>query len=192
MLISVTDERCLDVLSMETEQLISEVEKRPVLWDTSDTDYKDRNKKNEAWLNVTSALYENFSNNTETEKKVIIQEVISKWRSVRDNYTRSLKKQTECNKSGSGVKKIQRYIFEQQLSFLKKCREQRPTRSSIQIHEQTNEDTPRSDFDDIESNIINNTQCSENEGNQNDTSISPCHKFTPAKKRKTAHSLEDK
>ncbi|KAE9539871.1 hypothetical protein AGLY_005123 [Aphis glycines] len=112
---------------METEQLISEVEKRPVLWDTSDIDYKDRNKKNEAWLQVTSALYENFSNNTQTEKKVIVQEVISKWRSVRDNYTRSLKKQAECNKSGSGVKKIQRYIFEQQLSFLKKCREQRPT-----------------------------------------------------------------
>ncbi|KAE9542397.1 hypothetical protein AGLY_003524 [Aphis glycines] len=172
---------------METEQLISEVEKRPVLWDTSDIDYKDRNKKNEAWLQVTSALYENFSNNTQTEKKVIVQEVISKWRSVRDNYTRSLKKQAECNKSGSGVKKIQRYIFEQQLSFLKKCREQRPTCSSI-----ANEDTPISDFNDIESNINNNTQCSENEGNQNDTSISPCHKSTPAKKRKTTHSLEDK
>jgi len=122
----------------------------------------------------------------------LVQEVISKWRSVRDNYTRSLKKQAECNKSGSGVKKIQRYIFEQQLSFLKKCREQRPTCSSIQIHEQTNEDTPRSDFDDIESNINNNTQCTENEGNQNDTSISQCHKSTPAKKRKTTHSLEDK
>lgn len=54
---------------METEQLISEVEKRPVLWDTSDDDYKDRNKKNEAWLKVTSVLYENLSNNTETEKK---------------------------------------------------------------------------------------------------------------------------
>lgn len=28
-------------------------------------------KKNEAWLKVTSVLYEHFSNNTETEKKVI-------------------------------------------------------------------------------------------------------------------------
>jgi hypothetical protein len=37
---------------MEIEQLISEVKKRPVLWGTS-------------------ALYENFSNNTQTEKKVI-------------------------------------------------------------------------------------------------------------------------
>lgn len=31
---------------METEQLIQEVKKRPVLWDTSDESYKDRNKKN--------------------------------------------------------------------------------------------------------------------------------------------------
>lgn len=71
------------------------------------------------------------------------------------------------------MKKIQRYIFERQLSFLKKCREQRPTCSSIQIQEETYDDTPASDFDYIESNINNNTQCSENEGNQNDTSISP-------------------
>lgn len=75
---------------------------------------------------------------------------------------------------------------------MKKCREQRPTCSSIQINDQTNEDTPRSDSDDIESNVNNNTQCSENEGNQNDTSISSRHKSTPAKKRKTTQSLEDK
>lgn len=60
-----------------------------------------------------------------------VQDFISKWRSVRDNYIRSLKKQAECNKSGSGRKKIQRYIFEEQLSFLKKGRELRPTTSSI-------------------------------------------------------------
>lgn len=61
-----------------------------------------------------------------------VQDLISKWRSVRDNYVRSLKKQAECSKSGSGRKKIQRYIFEEQLSFLKKGRELRPTTSSIQ------------------------------------------------------------
>jgi len=61
-----------------------------------------------------------------------VQDLISKWRSVRDNYVRSLKKQKECNKSGSDRKKIQRYIFEEQLSFLKKNREHRPTASSIQ------------------------------------------------------------
>lgn len=51
---------------------------------------------------------------------------------MRDNYARSLKKQDECNKSGSERKKIQRYIFEEQLSFLKKSRELRPTISSMQ------------------------------------------------------------
>jgi hypothetical protein len=33
-----------------TEKLITEVEKRPVLWDTSDESYKHRNKKNEDLL----------------------------------------------------------------------------------------------------------------------------------------------
>jgi hypothetical protein len=62
-----------------------------------------------------------------------VQDLISKWKSVRDNYVRSLKKQAECNKPGSGRKKIQRYIFEEQLSFLKKGRELQSTTSSIQL-----------------------------------------------------------
>lgn len=61
-----------------------------------------------------------------------VQDLISKWRSVRDNYIRSLKKQAECDKSGSGGKKIQRYIFKEQLSFLKKNRKLRPVISSVQ------------------------------------------------------------
>lgn len=57
---------------METEQLISEIEKRPVLWDTSDIDYKDRNKKNEAWLKVTSAFMKIFQTTPKLKKKLLV------------------------------------------------------------------------------------------------------------------------
>lgn len=61
-----------------------------------------------------------------------VQNLTSKWRSVRDNYIRSLKKQAEYNKCDSSRTKIQHYKFEKQLSFLKKNRELCPTTSSIQ------------------------------------------------------------
>jgi len=39
--------RLLYSLKMDVELLITEIEKRPVLWDVSDDLYKDRNKKND-------------------------------------------------------------------------------------------------------------------------------------------------
>jgi len=37
---------------MDVELLITEIEKRPVLWDVSDDLYKDRNKKNDGWMEL--------------------------------------------------------------------------------------------------------------------------------------------
>ena len=65
----------------------------------------------------------------------VVQEIISKWRGIRDNYTRTLRKSTEQNKSGSGAKKPLQYVYEKQLTFLNKCRESRPTTSSIDVVE---------------------------------------------------------
>ncbi|KZC14931.1 hypothetical protein WN55_07886 [Dufourea novaeangliae] len=118
---------------MDIEILISEVAKHPILWDVSNYEYKDKIRRNEVWSNVAATVSQNFKQNTETEKKIIVQEVISKWRSVRDNYIRSLRKQDENIKLGSATKKIWRYVYEDQLAFLKKCREPRPTSSSTEM-----------------------------------------------------------
>jgi len=56
---------------MDVELLITEIEKRPVLWDVSDELYKDRNKKNDGWMEVATVIFENFSEKTQTEQKII-------------------------------------------------------------------------------------------------------------------------
>jgi len=56
---------------------------------------------------------------------------MAKWRTIRDNYARNLKKIGENSKSGSGAKKIRLYIYAEQLSFLGKTKELRSTESNF-------------------------------------------------------------
>ncbi|XP_060874640.1 uncharacterized protein LOC132948254, partial [Metopolophium dirhodum] len=53
-----------------------------------------------------------------------------KWRSLRDSYNRELKKNKEV-KSGSGASKHRKYLYFDNLSFLKPISERRETSSSI-------------------------------------------------------------
>lgn len=54
---------------IDMELLISEVEKRPALWDTSDEDYKDKNKENLIWNEICSCLFENYDTIPEIQQK---------------------------------------------------------------------------------------------------------------------------
>lgn len=54
-----------------------------------------------------------------------VSDVISKWRTIRDNYVRNLRKQTNSSRSGSASKKIKSYVYGEQLSFLRKNQELR-------------------------------------------------------------------
>ncbi|KAH0809750.1 hypothetical protein GEV33_013041 [Tenebrio molitor] len=54
-------------------------------------------------------------------KKELVQDTTSRWRAIRDNYVRSLRKQAQH--AGSGFKKIRPYIYGKELSFLTKSKE---------------------------------------------------------------------
>lgn len=56
---------------MDVELLITEIKKRPVLWDVSDESYKDRNKKNDGWMEVATVMSENFGEKTKAEQRII-------------------------------------------------------------------------------------------------------------------------
>lgn len=75
-----------------------------------------------------------------------MQDITSKWRTIRDNYTRNLKKQDECKRSGSAATKIRQYVYGEQLSFLRKTKELRNTNSSYETTEEDGVDN----FDEIE------------------------------------------
>lgn len=56
--------------TMDIELLISAVQNFPVLWDTAHGDYKDKNKKNNAWIEVSKGLFEDFKNYCEEKQKL--------------------------------------------------------------------------------------------------------------------------
>ena len=104
-----------------------------------------------------------------------VQEITNKWRTVRDNYTRSLKKQEKSERSGSAAGRVVKYTYDALLGFLKKCKEPRISESSF-----TEKSTP--------SNI---PLISENSSlpSPSSSSSSPSHlsspsQNTPCKKRK--------
>lgn len=57
---------------------------------------------------------------------------MGRWRTIRDNYVRSLKKQTNNSRSGSADKKTKLNVYGEQLSFLGKNRELRNTDSNFE------------------------------------------------------------
>lgn len=65
---------------------------------------------------------------------------MKKWRIVKDNFYKYLKKLKEASKSGSGAKKLKKYHFYNQLLFLTKVT-QNETDSSLDVAEETNTDS---------------------------------------------------
>lgn len=58
---------------MDVELLIAEVEKRPVLWDVNNELYRDRNEKNNEWMDVATVVFENFGEKKlEQNKKLLV------------------------------------------------------------------------------------------------------------------------
>lgn len=59
--------------------------------------------------------------------------VIKKWTNMKDSWTKYDKKINEC-KSGSGANKIRKYMFYEEMMFLKKIVEHRKTDSNMTEH----------------------------------------------------------
>lgn len=51
--------------------LINEVQKRPLLWNSADVNYKDRTKKYTAWREIALRFKSDFQDKNESEQKVI-------------------------------------------------------------------------------------------------------------------------
>lgn len=57
-----------DYIPVDSEQLIYEVEKRPLLYDVSFPDYNDRGKKFKCWEEVCETAFANWSELTNAER----------------------------------------------------------------------------------------------------------------------------
>ncbi|KAK7068460.1 hypothetical protein SK128_022615 [Halocaridina rubra] len=115
----------------KNKKLISEVGKRPALWDPSNEEYKNKKKKAEVWLEVWRSIYLDYEKKTAEETKQIGKELQSRWKSIRDAYIRNCRILKDESKSGSEAVKTHRYIFAEQLSFLGKVGEYRGTTDTL-------------------------------------------------------------
>ncbi|XP_060806167.1 uncharacterized protein LOC132903035 [Amyelois transitella] len=120
----------------DVDFLISLIEERPVLWDTSNEDYKNKFIKQDAWKDVCKSLYPNFEEKENNEKTKLGNSVIQRWRGIKDTFNKYEKKLKDASRSGSGSKNIKEYHLYKQLQFLKKNLQ---NETSTSINESENE-----------------------------------------------------
>ncbi|XP_076751416.1 uncharacterized protein LOC143423753 [Xylocopa sonorina] len=102
---------------MDPELFIEEIKKRPVLWDVSHKQYKDKNEKLASWSEVCAIFCEHFSDKTEDEKNNIRAKYMSKWRNIRDQFRKTIRRKGKPGKVASG----KQYIYARHLVFLLKA-----------------------------------------------------------------------
>ncbi|XP_064479421.1 uncharacterized protein LOC135392634 [Ornithodoros turicata] len=79
------------------EKLISEVEKRRILWDVRSNEYKNVYKKDQAWRAVGAAVGEDAC--------LTAAKVAKRWKSLRDTFVRK-KKESCIPRSGAGAHEV--------------------------------------------------------------------------------------
>ncbi|KAI8441514.1 hypothetical protein MSG28_015102 [Choristoneura fumiferana] len=79
------------------------------------SNYSDRNLKRRAWEELVLIFCE--GDDSEEKKKLLSSSLQKKWKSLRDNYMREVKKMKTV-KSGSGASKTSSYIHFNRLQFL--------------------------------------------------------------------------
>ncbi|XP_073964259.1 uncharacterized protein [Choristoneura fumiferana] len=105
----------METEAFNTELFIDEIEKRPAIWDMTSSNYSDRNLKRRAWEELVLIFCE--GDDSEEKKKLLSSSLQKKWKSLRDNYMREVKKMKTV-KSGSGASKTSSYIHFNRLQFL--------------------------------------------------------------------------
>ncbi|XP_055536588.1 uncharacterized protein LOC129725138 [Wyeomyia smithii] len=106
---------------MDDEKLIELVRSHPVLYDLGEARYLDSRHKTVIWNKIAAEL--------EAEAN----DCKSRWSNIRDQYRKSLKKET--TRSGQAATQIRPYKYKHLLRFLKPTFEERATMSNIEPEE---------------------------------------------------------
>ncbi|KAK2705988.1 hypothetical protein QYM36_016120 [Artemia franciscana] len=99
------------------DNMISEVSKRPALWNKHHIDNSNKGVREELWREICSALFPNWEYFDLREKLSRGEQVQKKWRNLKDCFRREIKQQMS-SMYGSGNKLKRKYVHFDQLSFL--------------------------------------------------------------------------
>ncbi|XP_034233097.1 uncharacterized protein LOC117640602 [Thrips palmi] len=115
---------------METEQLISEIERRPGIYDSGCPQYQDRVAKWTLWCEVCEIMTPRWHHLDEDRKAARVKELQKRWKSLRDSFMKELKLQREIQRTGQ-IANRKKYVFFDQMTFLMPCLEARGSTRSV-------------------------------------------------------------
>ncbi|KAK8760056.1 hypothetical protein V5799_028675 [Amblyomma americanum] len=99
------------------EVLIIEVSKRPLLWDVKDN-FRNKSTKESLWEEVRDAI-------RAIDDTVTVEEIIARWKNLKDTYRRKTKDEKDGKKSGSGATAKTAWPHLKQMEFLRDSMETR-------------------------------------------------------------------
>ncbi|KAK8787437.1 hypothetical protein V5799_022788 [Amblyomma americanum] len=110
------------------EVLIIEVSKRPLLWDVKDNNFRNKSTKESLWEEVRDAI-------RAIDDTVTVEEIIARWKNLKDTYRREIKDEKDGKKSGSGATAKTAWPHLKQMEFLRDSMETRRFRHVTTRHQ---------------------------------------------------------
>ncbi|XP_072384176.1 uncharacterized protein [Diabrotica undecimpunctata] len=118
-------------MEIDQELLITLVQNKPVLWDKTTDEYKDKRLTFEAWRDICKNINPTFEELPDTEKNTYGKLIMKKWSNIRDSFIKYHKKMMNY-KSGSQPKYVRKYIYYDQMQFLIKIIQDHSTSSNME------------------------------------------------------------
>ncbi|KAG8223732.1 hypothetical protein J437_LFUL003638 [Ladona fulva] len=116
-------------MSLDLDAFISEIQVRPAIYDTKLKEYFDKSLKRQLWIELCKTFVDNWSELEVAEKDKEVQKLQKKWKHLRTCFKREYDIQKQ-EPSGPGSKKRRKYLYYDQLLFLRGSVEVRPTSSN--------------------------------------------------------------
>ncbi|XP_073423384.1 uncharacterized protein [Dendrobates tinctorius] len=113
---------------INVEMLIVLVQERPELWDQRDAHYANRARKEASWRRICRQIFHDFGDRPCEEQQKILDDVMRRWRSIREQYRRERQQRSRSGDAGYVKRK---YIYYDRLSFLAPILDLRPTQSNL-------------------------------------------------------------
>ncbi|GLV42540.1 uncharacterized protein CBL_03278 [Carabus blaptoides fortunei] len=114
----------------DSETFITEVEKRPALYNKTLPEFRDKNTREKLWSEVSETVVPNWNQLDLKEKRIKCQDVQRKWRNIRDHFRRELNMQKKT-RSKIGQRKRRKYLYFDQLLFLLPTLQKRVTSGNV-------------------------------------------------------------
>ncbi|KAK8764883.1 hypothetical protein V5799_032507, partial [Amblyomma americanum] len=100
------------------EVLVIEVSKRPLLRDVKDNNFRNKSTKESLWEEVKDAI-------RAIDDTVTVEEIIARWKNLKDAYRRKIKDEKDGKKSESGATAKTAWPHLKQMEFLRDSMETR-------------------------------------------------------------------